>query len=343
MEWNEGGILSEIEPLIGLRDWSATEIAAKRTSLLSATSLEVYEEEFVSQVGRQNYIVANVNYHLMQHVQTNLYKCFVITSWDVGSNQSIVGFLHPEGLYDDPKGVHLRKEAYKRLRYHFQFINELGLFPEIAHVAKFSVNVYSAQQQRTIAFSHMSHLFHPSMVDGSFIHDGLGSLPGIKNEDNAWDTRAHRDRIVGVTRKELLLFGTLYDERGTLPEHARLPVLHNKGTVHVPAKLASQSRRLEDIKELYHDAEMWHETRQQKDGTIVRKTSFPVDIQQWILSGPHFYVGTSLNKTPNANCSSHGDYTDLDLVSISDDYLPRTNYVPACSDYVDRIPAWNGK
>ena len=65
---------------------------------------------------------------------------------------------------------------------------------------------------------------------------------------------------------------------------------------------------------------------------------------EWIFSGPHFYVANPFNKTPNEGCSSHGDYTPIDLTAISDSYLPRTNYVPSCSpdEYRRRVPHWKG-
>ena len=51
------------------------------------------------------------------------------------------------------------------------------------------------------------------------------------------------------------------------------------------------------------------------------------------------------NKTPNEGCSHNRDYSDIDLTAIPDDYLPRTNYVPACSpeEYRRRTPKFNGK
>ncbi|MDP1491725.1 hypothetical protein, partial [Klebsiella pneumoniae] len=86
--------------------------------------------------------------------------------------------------------------------------------------------------------------------------------------------------------------------------------------------------------------EMWHETNQQSDGTIERHTQFPEDAAQWILSGPHFYVGTPLYKTPREICTEKGHYDCLDLLTLPDDYLPRTNYIPACDaqEYAKRTP-----
>lgn len=62
----------------------------------------------------------------------------------VGENceSGVAAFVHPEGVYDDPKGGALREKLYPRLRYHFQFANERKLFPEVDHHTTFSLNVY---------------------------------------------------------------------------------------------------------------------------------------------------------------------------------------------------------
>ena len=85
---------------------------------------------------------------------------------------------------------------------------------------------------------------------------------------------------------------------------------------------------------------MWHETNAQEDGTIERSTQFIDDVNDWVLSGPHFFVATPLYKTPREGCSHNQDYDVLDLTTIPADYLPRTNYVPACppDEYRRRTP-----
>src|SRR5205814_857908 len=46
VEWNEGGLLSEMEPLLALRDVSASDIGAQRNSLLNTHERrESYQEE----------------------------------------------------------------------------------------------------------------------------------------------------------------------------------------------------------------------------------------------------------------------------------------------------------
>jgi hypothetical protein len=115
--------------------------------------------------------------------------------------------------------------------------------------------------------------------------------------------------------------------------------------VSVLEKFAAQHRKLGDLEGEFFATQHWNETNAQEDETIRRETRYPKDINEWIVSGPHFYVGTPLNKTPNEGCSSHADYTQLDLTAITEDYLPRTNYVPACqrAEYLRRTPKFNGK
>ena len=55
---------------------------------------------------------------------------------------------------------------------------------------------------------------------------------------------------------------------------------------------------------------MWNETNAQMDGTIRRETRYPKDVNEWIVSGPHFYVGTPFNKTPERGLlDTSGDYS----------------------------------
>jgi hypothetical protein len=51
-------------------------------------------------------------------------------------------------------------------------------------------------------------------------------------------------------------------------------------------------------------------------------------------------VGNPFYKTPRANCTLNSDYDCLDLLTMPDDYLPRTNYIPACDaqEYAKRTP-----
>jgi hypothetical protein len=342
VEWNEGGVLGDAEPLFVLRKLTASALAEKRDETLQKYDLvAAYLSAFEEADGTQNFLNGLQNYPLLKGMQTNLYKCFLPQAWMFSREGSgVSGFLHPEGIYDDPNGGAFRQAVYPRLRHHFQFHNEMKLFAEVHHVTKFSINIFADNGNKQVSFMHLANLYAPSTVDQCFEHSGHGEVPGIKDNDDKWNIKGHKERIVHCTGKELALFARLYDAEGTPPLAARLPAVHSTQIVEVLRKFADQPRRLGDLKGEYFSTEMWHETNAQKDGTIKRETLFVETPENLIISGPHFYVGNPLNKTPRNICRLNSDYDPLDLTLIPDAYLPRTNYVRACdiATYNQRTP-----
>ncbi|MCL8621245.1 class I SAM-dependent DNA methyltransferase [Proteus mirabilis] len=342
VEWQEAGVLGDYEPEFVLRKLSASKLAMLRVDTFNQIpALEAaWRSEYEGCEGMQNFLNAQQNYPVLRGVQTNLYKCFLPQAWRLGSQNGVAGFLHPEGIYDDPKGGQLRASVYPRLRAHFQFQNQHMLFP-IAHRAKYSINIYTALPSLPVSFISIANLFSAKTIELCLAHDGSGEVGGIKDDETgSWNEAGHQSRILAIGMERLALFASLYDEEGTPALEARLPALHAEPLVSVLEKFAEQPKRLGDLQGQYLSLEMWHETNQQSDGTIERHTQFPEDTSQWILSGPHFYVGTPLYKTPREICTEKGHYDCLDLLTLPDDYLPRTNYIPACDvqEYAKRTP-----
>jgi hypothetical protein len=336
IEWNEGGVMSDAEPLYVLRKFSAPRMRELREDALNRYSAlkASYLDEYVEFEGTQNYLSARQNYPLLTGTQSNSYKCFLTQSWLAANAQGVQGFLHQEGPYEDPSGGPLRTVLYPRLKMHLGFRNEKNLFADVIHTRPFSINVYGPAG--SIGFAHLSNLFHPSTIDSSFDHDGSGFCGGIKDEEGNWNINGHRSRIIKVDGDTLALFARLYDDPGTPALEARLPSVYASELVEVLRKLADYPTRLGDLKGEYANFEMWHETNAVVDGTVRRDTRFPSQISDWILSGPHIYVSTPLSKTPRAICKVPTDYDSIDLTSIPADYLPRTNYFPACAPDVYR-------
>ncbi|MCS5691079.1 hypothetical protein NZK33_03655 [Cyanobium sp. FGCU-6] len=338
VEWEEKGVIGDTDPMVLIRKVSASELAKRRGAAFSANPelQPAYLEEFEGQNGSQAFLNALANYPLLVGSKANLFKCFIPQAWRVASGQGCQGFLHPEGVYDDPKGGALRELLYGRLRNHFQFENELILFP-IGGTRRFGINIYGASRQPS--FIHLANVFAPKAIDSCFAHDGAGMVPGIKTEDGKWNTAGHRQRLIPVGEQSLALFAQLYDEPGTPARQARLPALHSQQLQSVLEKFAAAPKRLGDLSsdEIYA-TQHWNETIAQQDGTIRRDTGFPRDSSELVLSGPHFYVGSPLYKTPRTVCTEKGHYDCLDLTTLSDDYLPRTNYRPDVtpSEYLAR-------
>ncbi len=340
VEWKEAGVLGDVEPEFVLRKYSASMLNELRDDAVEKYDLKsAYLGEFEEADGTQNFLNAYQNYPLLKGVQTNLYKCFLPQAWMIGNNKGVSGFLHPEGIYDDPNGGVFREKVYRRLRAHFQFHNELKLFPEVHHVTKFSINVYCNNLNK-MGFNHIANLYTPKTVYDCFDNDGHGPVPGIKDDENKWNVKGHSSRIIHVTENELEIFAKLYDVAGTPALAARLPALHSQELISVLRKFANHPQKLGDLEGEYFSTEMWHETNAQKDGTIIRKTSFPVDSGQLILSGPHFFVGNPCYKTPRAKCTLNSHYDVLELTELPDDHMPRTNYLPDCDpdEYLRRTP-----
>jgi hypothetical protein len=340
VEWEEKGIVGDVDPMVLVRKLSASDLGKVRSEAFAGHPAlkDAYLEEYVGQAGSQAFLNALQNYPLLQGSKANLYKCFLPQAWRVAAERGVSGYLHPEGVYDDPKGGALREVLYGRLRNHFQFENELILFP-IGGTRRFGINIYGASRQPS--FVHLANLFAPKAIDTCFGHDGNGPVPGIKTADGKWNTSGHRQRLIPVSEQSLALFAQIYDEPGTPARQARLPALHSQQLQSVLEKFAASPQRLGDLStDDVYATQHWNETISQHDGTIRRDTSFPVNVSELVLSGPHFYVGSPLYKTPRAICTEKGHYDCLDLTSLPDDYLPRTNYRPDVSpaEYRARTP-----
>lgn len=76
---------------------------------------------------------------------------------------------------------------------------------------------------------------------------------------------------------------------------------------------------------------MWDETARQNDGTIKKETKFPINMADFIIAGPHFYVANPLFKTANEGEGIRYHSTIIDLATAPDQYMPRTNYTPNCT------------
>ena len=301
--WQEGGVMSDFEPLFVLRKFSVPKMRTMRDELFAkhVGLRRTYFEDFAEYQGVQNYVSAKQNYPLLQGIKSNTYKSFVTQAWRLAADGGVQGYVHQEGVYDDPKGGVLRSHLYRCLLSHFQFQNELLLFAEINHPKCYSVNVYAADG--AVRFAHCSNLFHPSTLDESLDHEGSGVCGGIKDQEGNWNVAGHRDRILEVDEETLQLFARLYDDPGTPALEARLPSLHARELVAVLRKLAEYPRRLGDLEGQYVSTAMWDETNRVGDGTIRRETRFPGESREWVLPGPHIYVANPLFKTPNEGLS----------------------------------------
>jgi hypothetical protein len=346
-EFSEKGLLTELQPLIEIRNYNAGKVRSIRKALLKRESnKQEYLFEFSKQTGGKEFFGASMNYFGLAG-KTNLYKCFLIKTWDIGSEIGTVGMLHPEGVFDDPKGGILRERLFTRLFFHFQFHNELKLFSEVAHAAMFSINIYSAQSSSNVSFYSIVNLFHPHSIENSLNQDGLGETPGIKDANDNWEVKGHKNRVIKMSEKEMKLFSLIFENGETETLQTRFPLVHSTEILSVFEKISTQKQKLGELSKNYFitPTTFWNETTSQQNNYLERNTHYPSRISDFVFSGPHVYVATPFKKTPNEFCKSHGDYSEINLLEVSDNYMPRTNYL---INYENQnihevVPVWNDK
>ncbi len=343
VEWKEAGVLGDHDPSFVLGKLSATQTAERRAAAMERPGMRsAFFGAHEDPAGTQAFLSATANYPELRGVKVNLYKAFLPVAWQMNGERGVTGLLHPDSLYDDPRGGRARHAAYQRLRRHYQFGNELRseLFSDVDNHTRFSINIYGHKVEEP-AFLTLANVFLPKVIDESHSHPGGGSIPGIKDDDNKWEIRGHKGRIIRVGEKELELFALLYDETDTPAAEARLPALHSTELVQALHAFANAPLRLGDLeKDEFFATFHFNETYAQKDGTIRREVRFPYRASDWIISGPHFYVGNPFYKTPRAQVISNKSYDVLDLIELPEDYLPRTIYVPNVTraEYRSRAP-----
>jgi hypothetical protein len=303
-----------------------------------------YLQEYVSLESSQIFMCALQNYYLLQNQQTNLYRSIIIVGFHLLNDNGYLGLLHPNGVFDDPNAFLLREILYKRLRFYFQFQNELLLFQDIQHVNKFSINIYSGNDAIRIFFYSISNLYHPSTINNSFLHDGSGKVDGLKaHTENGfeWNIKPHRNRIIEVDEEVLKIIALAF-ENSNQWQITRYAGIHSREIVSVLKKFSEFKTRVKDYK--YKVQEGFHETN---DLNIVmkRETGYHGrDNSKSILNGAHLNVANPFSQCPREKCIIKSDYDIVDLNIIFEDFFPRTNYT-TIKDDLDSIfiPAFQDK
>ena len=346
LQFDEAGIISEAFPEVMIRKDSSSKVRKKLLSYFAQRSdlKNTYLFDYVAIESTATFLNATQNFPLLKGQQTNLYKCIIENGFVLTAPQGMMGLVHPESIYDDPKGQLLRKAIYQRLKYHFQFVNVLHLFKEILHWVTYGINVYSGKEEE-IEFISINNLFHPATIKSSIIHDGNGSAGGIKQKVEKgngeisfeWNISPHRDRVIKIQARELMILAKTFEDSDEW-QTAKLVSVHAQQIISVLKKLSLFPSKVGDFKSM--TSEGWHETNAQDKGIIQRQTQYPtIDDFEMIYSGPHFYVGNPFYKCPLTVCSKHHDYDVIDLIDINENYIARTNYIPAenLTDFENRI------
>lgn len=349
LEFNDADIVAEKFPEVAVRRMAAPDVRKKLDEYFkkdeehhiqgSLFLKDIYLEEENENVGSTAFMNAHCNYPLLVGQQTNLYKCVLENGFSLLSDKGFMGLLHPETVFDDPKGLTLRKEIYKRLRYHFQYTNEFSLFSEVHHLTKFGEQIYGSRQEK-VDFLSIHDLYHPSTIDNSLTHTGTGVCGGLKDANGKWNVEGHRDRVIRFTENELQILADAF-ENGADWESVKLTSIHAKVIVEILEKISKFSTHVSDFNSIISvDLD---ETGAVNAGIISRETFVPsVKNYEMVYNGPQFFVGNPCYKTPRKTCRLNSDYDTVDLQLIEEDYIARSNYRPRLDldEYKKLIPGF---
>ena len=331
LQFNEQSVISDKYPEVVIRKVAAPAVRQKIDQFMQNADLErLYRFEESEQACSTAFLNAVGNYPLLVGQQTNLYKCILHNCFDLINPEGYTGILCPDGIYDDPAGQPFRKELYKRLRYHFQYQNELRLFAEVDHHTVYGDQLLGPRRSSSPRFASLSNLFHPNTVDACFAHDGHGLCGGIKDDKGNWNTAPHRDRIVYIGEEELKTLSATFED-GADWESAKLVGIHAREIIDVLKKLSDFPTKVCSFNPII--SEGLHESGSVDKGIIKRNTKVPtIENFEMIYSGPHFFVGNPFYKSPRQKCVLNSDYDTINLRNLSEDYVPRTNYTPLISE-----------
>ena len=233
----------------------------------------------------------------------------------------MVGLIHLESHFTDEKAGPLRAETYRRLRRHWQFINELLLFREIEDHKRYGINIYG--HPRAPRFYQAASLYHPDTVIRSFSHDGSGDEPGIKDPSGKWDVRPHRGRIVNVDLEILRSWHEFLEEPDTPILQTRAVYAVNRATSDVLNKLAAAPRMGQlDLQ----FSRGWDESIDRKKGFFDSEWGRPAAWDDVILQGPNLHIGLPFFKYPNPTMKNNQDWSPVDLEALGPDEIPITSY-----------------
>ncbi|WKV71345.1 class I SAM-dependent DNA methyltransferase [Streptomyces sp. PCS3-D2] len=324
-DWQEDLVLAEWEPWFTLSERpDETEWRARKTEILHKYGREFFLSELSFSASTAAILASATTYSLLSGTRPDLYRAFMCQVWTNLGPQGTAGMIHPDTHFGGIKEGRLREKAYRHLRVHADFVNRGNrFFPPPVHRNKhFGMHIYGAD--RTPEFSHLSWLVEPSTLTGSLNHNGHGSTPSTRFNDD-WDARPHLARVISVNLETLSQWNLLAGDDETSPQEAALlyPVtVDEQGAIEA---LAGYRNRVRAIQPWISIGLFEHTAR--RSSLIKWNTQDPSSWEDAVLQGPLFGISTPFAKKPNIPCRANNDYTVYDLTRLPTSAVPRVNYI----------------
>lgn len=323
MEWKINDVISDFRPNVYIQNLDDREMARIHSEVFSIPyEKKIVLAEYENITGQQCFMDSAQNYYELYGIKPDLYKAFLPKAWYLSKNSGVIGLLHPEGVFDDANGGFFRRIVFRRLRAHYQFINQKKLFP-IGNTRPFSINIYSSE--RSPSFDAIFYLFDPKTIKDSYeVSVDIQTKNGIKDEAGNWNERGDNSRIIHISSDSLKSFVGLLDDE-TDWQKVRMPMLFSSEILYAIERINSCETTVNSSEERIPYSEMLTEPK--GAGALVRLNShFATSWRDMILCGPNVGISNPFFKTAKKVCVTQKAFDAIDLTSISSTYYPRSKF-----------------
>ena len=340
-------VISDVFPEVLIREnITAPQIDKMKNSFLMNDELRrLYNEELTEVECCKQLLNAPSFYGLLKGLQTDLYKCILVNSLSLLKEDGFMGMIHPDEVFDSAKGQIFRENIFPHLKYRFQYENRLGLFSEV-HKAKIFDSVIYKGEARNISFDSINNVYHPSVLDYSFEHDGHGICYGLTYKDDYGIARpnilGHRNRIIHYDTDMLKLVSHVFENSDNW-ESCKLISIHSKSIIEVIKKLEAHNHVGDSSPFITLG---YHSTNRVYDGTMAVVTKFPdYDNYEMIFNSTQVNLLSPFSMAPRETCNNAAQLDTVDYTKVNADFIIRTNYIPKCDleefmNQIDETHKW---
>ncbi|MBM7572942.1 Eco57I restriction-modification methylase domain-containing protein [Aquibacillus albus] len=324
IKWESDLVLSDFNPLLSIRKNLPRQEKKEIYDLLLKEKKDIYFSEFEYMNGLLSFLQHGSLLHEMKKLKPNYYKPFIFQGFHFMSEKGIQGLVHGKGIYDENKAGDARKFLYKKLIYRFQFWNQLKLF-DIGNARPYFLSIFRNETKRNISFYSISNLFHPKTIEESLKHKEKNDVPGLKDEQNNWELRGHKDRIIKINDESLKVIRDIYEKENDDYQTVYFPEIHAKQLLKISERIAGVDSFNERF--VAKSASQLLSMKNSIDsGFVIRKDAHPRTLDKMFIQGPQISLCNMYFQEPRVNCKNFRDYEKIRIEDVDDEFIPRCTY-----------------
>jgi hypothetical protein len=324
VRWEEEDYFEEYLPGINFDGGDAKAKSGRYSKFLGEHSEQkpVYRDAQTSTMGFVNFLKGSGIYPFEDSSKTNTYKYFYQRFYELTKKSGVHAMIAQDGIVTDRGCAPMLSTFLQELARAFRFINAKSLFEDVGHLIPFMTWV-SIRGKPAIDFQLIDNLFHPGTVSYCRSESTEAPYRGMKDERGDFELRGHPKRIVRIEDDVLKSLSKFNGGPGS-EEAFVLPIIHGFVELEILHRLANHGTRLSGL--AWYCSQMFNETNAPKAGLITRKPGRAADIGHMVTTGPNLYVANPAYKNPNPGCSSKGDFHEVKLATVENDFFPDTVY-----------------